>query len=374
MRRCDLFSSNASAVDFDALTAQQQRLDHRASGALLLLAFAAGARLAERHASYAYDCGPGTHALPPPSFADIAAAHCATCRVAVQELVLTAELVRHCSPSLKEEEDRERWLELLATTPAILCDHLEALGQLGHTFARLEQLRTPASCARTITKNARALRAGLLRIVADDGAVGHEEELRLRSAACASVCAAGDGGLEGELQGWPAAAQLLLDHDDVGVSLSLASPSNLLAINGSGAAGALLLPARRASGRTRHQAAVRRRRLRACDARAERRQRRSQTSSLALQGPNAKADAGDDDSDDNDDDSGGGGGGGTLAMLKSASRRLLRLQWDVASDTPVAAADAPPLLSELRCWRRERHPPSRRFCSTWRASRCCCGT
>ena len=43
MRRCDLFSSNASAVDFDALTAHQQRLDHRASGALLLLAFAAGA-------------------------------------------------------------------------------------------------------------------------------------------------------------------------------------------------------------------------------------------------------------------------------------------------------------------------------------------
>ena len=112
MRRCDLFSSNASAVDFDALTAQQQRLDHRASGALLLLAFAAGALPSQNATPHMrMTVGRAPTALPPPSFADVAAAHCATCRVAVQELVLTAELVRRCSPSLKEEEDREQGIK-----------------------------------------------------------------------------------------------------------------------------------------------------------------------------------------------------------------------------------------------------------------------
>jgi hypothetical protein len=115
----------------------------------------------------------------------------------------------------------------------VLCEHLEALGQLGHTAHRLQTLGSRAVCDAAITSNARALSRELL--------AGAGEET-LRATACSATCGyADEGGLRGELRHWPAALQLLLDQDDALLSASLASEDNLLVAEGSGASSALLL-------------------------------------------------------------------------------------------------------------------------------------
>ena len=221
--------------DFDALATLQQRLPHGAPATVQLLAYAAGAlpsahaRPHSRRSSNPRSSAP--HSLQPLMPEVQRALNCAVCRVAVQELSIVGEYVGRCATSL-DDDGRERWVELLGRTPSVLCEHLEALGQLGHTAHRLRTLGSRAVCDAAITSNARALSRELL---------GGADEDTLRATACSSTCDADEGGLRGELRHWPAALQLLLDQDDALLSVSLASEDNLLVAEGSGASSALLL-------------------------------------------------------------------------------------------------------------------------------------
>ena len=103
-----------TAARFDSLVHHQQRLDHRASGSLALVAWAtAGALPASM---------PPTRRAPiPPSKPSKSAAkslECAACRVAAQELALAASLVADCA-----ESDAAA---LLSKLPGAVCEHAAA--------------------------------------------------------------------------------------------------------------------------------------------------------------------------------------------------------------------------------------------------------
>ena len=113
-----------TAARFDSLVHHQQRLDHRASGSLALVAWAAAGALPAST--------PPTRRAPiPPSKPSKSAAkslECAACRVAAQELALAASLVADCA-----ESDAAA---LISKLPGAVCEHAAATGLLGHTDLR----------------------------------------------------------------------------------------------------------------------------------------------------------------------------------------------------------------------------------------------
>eukprot|EP00900_Chrysochromulina_parva_P026933 jgi/Chrpa1/8874/Chrysochromulina_OHIO_Genome00004160-RA len=254
------------------------------------------------------------------------------CRISVQELALVGEYVGRCAASL-DDDGRERWAELLGRTPSVLCEHLEALGQLGHTAHRLQTLGSRAVCDAAITSNARALSRELIAGAGED---------TLRATACSVTCGyADEGGLRGELRHWPAALQLLLDQDDALLSASLASEDNLLVAEGSGASSALLLLAT-----TRSDGLVVRAlcALGACErALAEAPSAEALASMLALAAFEGSGGSKDADALPV-----------TLSALTDAALRLVRIHWDaprtrghraVARSSPSAAGASAPHLS-----------------------------
>ena len=184
-----------SPEHWQGLRQQQARLDHRASSTTALLAYAAAGVLPSaqpllRSRSDQARLRP-SRPLPPAN----AKLTCAVCRIATHELALAAAVARRClAPPAAAA--------LLASVPAVLCEHLGALGYLGHTERRVAQLQPTCDAA----------------VAADGGA------------RCDAACGSdgGDGGDDGsggggggggafspsaELPGWPALLQVLLDQD-----------------------------------------------------------------------------------------------------------------------------------------------------------------
>ena len=178
-----------TAARFGALVHQQQRLDHRASGSLALVAWAAAGALPAST--------PPTRRAPiPPSKPSKSAAkslECATCRVAAQELALAASLVADCAES--------DVAALLSKLPGAVCEHAAATGLLGHTEARVRLLQPACDAAMAHD------RAALLRLLRNTTSL----------ASVASHCNC-DGGV---LPEWPEALQTFLDADALPVPATL---------------------------------------------------------------------------------------------------------------------------------------------------------
>ena len=173
---------------------QHARLDHRASSTTALLAYAAAGVLPSAQPLLRSRSEPArvrpSSPLPPAS----AKLTCAVCRIVAHELALAAAVAQRCLPPPAAAA-------LLASVPAVLCEHLGALGYLGHTERRVAQLQPACHTA-----------------VAADG-----------RARCDAACGGGGGGgggggafvPSGELPGWPALLQALLDGEGAPLSPAL---------------------------------------------------------------------------------------------------------------------------------------------------------
>ena len=180
---------------------QHARLDHRASSTTALLAYAAAGVLPSAQPLLRSRSEPArvrpSSPLPPASAKLI----CAVCRIVAHELALAAAVAQRCLPPPAAAA-------LLASVPAVLCEHLGALGYLGHTERRVAQLQPTCDAA-----------------VAADG-----------RARCDAACGGGGGGgggdggggggggafvPSGELPGWPALLQALLDGEGAPLSPAL---------------------------------------------------------------------------------------------------------------------------------------------------------
>ena len=186
-----------SLEHWQGLRQQQSRLDHRASSTTALLAYAAAGVLPSaqpllRSRSEQARLRPPSP-LPPASVK----LTCAVCRIATHEIALAAAVARRClAPPVAAA--------LLASVPAVLCEHLGALGYLGHTEWRVAQLQPICDAA----------------VAADGGA--------RCDAACGTDGGGGGGGggrfaPSGELPGWPALLQALLDGEGAPLSPALRS-------------------------------------------------------------------------------------------------------------------------------------------------------
>ena len=236
---CDAIGGPLTRAHFEGLARQHSFVDHRASGTLLLLAFAAGAlpspsarpHMRSSPMSRPKEPMAAMEAPVPPSIAPTL--RCAVCRVAMQELELAEELVARCGGGTEES------LDLLARTPSVLCEHLQAIGQLGHTEALVRG--TMKLCNHFISRRSDELSDALLELAnrRREGSCPLAAVVHLRELACGSSAPAisgrssiprgactTEGGhddapsgertdtLRGEVRGWPAALQLLLDQDE----------------------------------------------------------------------------------------------------------------------------------------------------------------
>ena len=182
-----------SPEHWQGLRQQHARLDHRASSTTALLAYAAAGVLPSAQPLLRSRSDPARVRPPRPLPPASAKLTCAVCRIVAHELALAAAVAQRCLPPPAAAA-------LLASVPAVLCEHLGALGYLGHTKRRVAQLQPTCHAA-----------------VAADG-----------RARCDAACGGGGGGggggafvPSGELPGWPALLQALLDGEGAPLSPAL---------------------------------------------------------------------------------------------------------------------------------------------------------
>ena len=189
---------------------QEERLDHRASSTTALLAYAAAGVLPSMRAQPLHRSSQdrlNSQSRPlPPSPPQLT---CAVCRIAANELALAAAVARRCL-------GHRDAAALLAAVPKVLCEHLSALGYLGHTERRVMQLQPACD-------SAVAAEGGDCAAACSDGAVGHGSVGHGSGSGSGSGGANGGGGggsgggrallTSGELPGWPALLQALLDQE-----------------------------------------------------------------------------------------------------------------------------------------------------------------
>ena len=263
---CDVIDAlPLSRARFESLVASRRFVDHRASGTVQLLAWAAGALpspdsspLMRRSSSSPTSDGSDSDAAG----VDDATLSCAICRLVSQELELAASLVVRCtvsaSPSMKLEA-----LDLLLSAHEVLCEHMEARGQLGHTELRVR--RTRPICGAVLARRRRATQAALevgtrdaMRLSETPEARSPYERAHLVRSRLNLTAVACDGddprsqraptptcASEVEMAGWPAALQFLLDHDDTRMASTLVLPKGraATALLGSSHGGELRAPA-----------------------------------------------------------------------------------------------------------------------------------
>ena len=201
------------------MVARQQHLDPRALESLQLLAYTAGAlpHPAAQPASRTTLLREPTSrkGLPvvenaPPRSIVRSALTCAVCRVAAHELQHAVQLAARCGQGSEAAS-------MLTASVEVLCDHLEARGLLGHT-ERTVKLTRPM-CDGPVRTSRRKLSRVLPELLAEMRAQGAKvgnagSRADLSRILCAAACNATLGHQPvGELHDWPAAAQLLLDHD-----------------------------------------------------------------------------------------------------------------------------------------------------------------
>ena len=333
---CDALGGPLSIRHFSELTRNRSFVDHRASGTVQLLGYASGgtlpSRLSQPHNRKSpWQPAKAASATLPPSVR--AALRCAVCRLAVQEFELASELLSRCNSHAAadnedyddDEDDSESMLDLL---PAVLCEHMQATGQLGHTEARVRVTRP--MCDEAAVK-LRAPRRGnrLAKAAGDGGGGAATREGRL----CADRCDVHEG--SEEVRDWAAALQILLDQDDQELTGALVLPDGPAArslspdhAGGDAVVAALLLLAAARSDtlviKVLCAVGVCDRALRAAPSPA----------ALATVLASAAVPPASSPSSSSSSSSGGGRGGGgmmpatTISTLEAAARRLLNLRWD----------------------------------------------
>ena len=110
-----------SPEHWQGLRQQHARLDHRASSTTALLAYAAAGVLPSAQPLLRSRSDPARVRPPSPLPPASAKLTCAVCRIAAHELALAAAIAQRCLP-------QPAAAALLASVPAVLCEHLGALG------------------------------------------------------------------------------------------------------------------------------------------------------------------------------------------------------------------------------------------------------
>lgn len=145
---------------------------------------------------------------------------CAVCRLVIQEVELAEELLNRCNG----DDDELDSTEIIDALPSVLCEHMQATGQLGHTEARASMTRTMCDDA-VSSLRAHRRRRGARGRTTSKGAQGSARP-SLHTRVCSPTCQGPD---DVELVQWPAALQLLLDQDDDKLRSSLMMPDGLAA-------------------------------------------------------------------------------------------------------------------------------------------------
>ena len=211
-RTCHVAGTNLSTTEWKRLVQQQQLLDKRVSSTVAMLAYGTAGALPSTAAVLSRatpDSGPFAKKVKPsewkvdgvqmsaeqrqwarsmrdskPTPIDEERLACAVCRVLSQEIELAAAIAGRCkSKSAKT---------FIGKAINVACEHLEAVGQMGHTAARVAKTRPMCASSRVT--------------------------LGTSSQPCAFEC---DVHHHVELPGWPAIVQYLLDQDEEAVSDAL---------------------------------------------------------------------------------------------------------------------------------------------------------
>lgn len=190
---------------FTALVSRQEHLDPRSSDAVLLLGYGAAGALPHPSASPLSRRAPWVKSAKGAAPWHEPLLGCAICRIVTQELQLAATLASRC-----RSEDRD---ELLENALGVVCEHLTARGALGQNERRARE--GESACNEFLRPSKRG---PILRSLAGGRAL-----VEVRELACRDACGAtGSALLEGELPGWPAILQQMLDQDGTPLSATAA--------------------------------------------------------------------------------------------------------------------------------------------------------